>query len=408
MRLRTMIVAGAFGLAACHGNGDGGDGIFLGSPLPTRVERVFPGLSFTGVTDIQSQPDATGNDRIFVVRKRGTIEFFDPEAATPMAQTYLDVRGIFEFTTDGEQGLLGLAFDPDHAVNGFIYVHLVKESPRRVVIARFHDDGTPPIDPATEVLVLEADEFSALPAFTNHVAGGIAFGPVDGFLYLTMGDGGSSFDPDGAAQDRTDLRGSILRIDVDGTTDSSSATNFDVPVDNPFFGNGSGFREEIFAYGFRNPWRISIERIDAASQRVWVGDVGQGQREEVDIVTAGGNYGWDCREGTLVVAPGNDSAACAALSDADLEAPALEYDHGVGQSITGGYVYRGERLSGALTGRYVYGDFSSGRIWAFDPETGANDLLVDSGLGISTFGTDADGELYIGDFGGGGLYRLAP
>lgn len=390
-------------LAGCGGGKS--DGPALGSALPTGVERVFPSLTFVGVTDIQSQPDGSGNDRIFVVRKRGTIEFFDPAAANPVARTYLDVRGLAGFDTDGEQGLLGLAFDPDYLSNGFFYVHLVKDSPRRVVIARFHDDGTLPVNPGTEEEVLVADEFDALPTFSNHVAGGMAFGPNDGLLYLTMGDGGGSFDPDGAAQDRTDLRGSILRIDI-STTGMGGVPNYMVPPSNPFVGTGS--REEIFAFGLRNPWRISIERIDAGTQRIWVADVGQGQREEVDIVMAGGNYGWDCREGTLVVSDVNDSAPCDSLDDNDFEAPVLEYDHSVGQSITGGYVYRGNRLEGALTGRYVYGDFSSGRIWAYDPETDDNDLLVDTGLGISTFGTDSDGELFTGDFGGGGLYRLVP
>lgn len=393
-------------LAACGGSGGSGTGDALGAGLPSAVERVFPGLSFARVTDIQSRTNAAGDERLFVVEQGGTIRHFDPNAFAPVAQTYLDVSGT-GFSDDGEEGLLGLAFDPDFDSNGFLYVHLVKRLPRRVAILQFRDDGSPPVNPATEVTVLEADEFNSLSGFMNHVAGGMAFGPVDGFLYLTMGDGGSSFDPDGAAQNRNDLRGSILRIDVDGTTGTSSATNYDIPPDNPYAGNGMGFREEIFAHGLRNPFRISIEQVDASTQRIWVGDVGQNQLEEIDIIVAGGNYGWDCREGTAVVDDTNDSPVCDSLTDADFTLPVHEYVRSLGRSVTGGYVYTGERLSGALSGRYVYGDFISGRIWAFDPATGGNELLVDTDLNISTFGTGAAGELYIADF-NGGLYRLIP
>lgn len=389
-------------VVACGGSG----GSATGAGLPSDVERVFPDLSFARITDIQSQPDAAGNDRLFVVEQGGTIRYFYPDVFAPVAQTYLDVGDILEFSDNGEEGLLGLAFDPDFDSNGFFYVHLVKRSPRRVAILRFHDDGTRPVNTATEVTVLEADEFNSLSAFTNHVAGGMAFGPVDGYLYLTMGDGGSSFDPDGAAQDRSDLRGSILRIDVDGTTDTSSATNYDIPDDNPYF-NAMGFREEILAHGLRNPFRISIEQVDAMTQRVWVGDVGQNLLEEIDLIVAGANYGWDCREGTSDVSDANDSAACTTLVDSDFTPPVHEYDRSQGRSVTGGYVYSGQRLAGALSGRYVYGDFISGRIWALDPDTGENVLLVDSTLNISTFGTGVEGDLYIGDY-NGALYRLVP
>lgn len=391
-------------LAACGGSGNEQS---ADTSLPAGVARVFPGLSFSMITDIRVQADAAGDAYLFVVEKDGTIRRLDPNAEAPSAELYLDVSDLEDLTTAGEQGLLGLAFDPDHVNNGFFYVHLVKENPRRVVIARFHDDGTLPVDPGTQEEVLIADEFEFRSSATNHVAGGMAFGPVDGHLYLTMGDGGGSFDPDGAAQDRTDLRGSILRIDV-STTGSGGMPNYTVPPTNPFVGNGDGFREEIFAYGLRNPFRISIEHIDAQTQRLWVGDVGQNAREEVDIVVAGGNYGWDCREGTRTVSTANASPACDMLDDDDFEPPALEYDHSLGQSITGGHVYTGNRFAGELTGRYVYGDFISGRIWAHDPDSGVNDLLVDTDLRISTFGTGPDGELYIGDFDGGGLYRLVP
>lgn len=396
----TLVTA----MAACGGNGGGPS---ANASLPTGVEPAFPGLSFSAITDIRAQVDAAGEAYLYVVEKGGRIYRLDPDTGAPSVQLYLDVSGLDQFTIDGEQGLLGLAFDPDYVDNGFFYVHLVKENPRRVVIARFRQDDMLPVDPGTQEEVLIADEFEFLSSFSNHVAGGMAFGPVDGLLYLTMGDGGSSFDPDDAAQDRTDLRGSVLRIDV-STTGNGGTPIYRIPESNPFAGNADDFREEIFAYGLRNPFRLSIERVDAGTQRVWVADVGQNELEEVNIVAAGGNYGWDCREGTRSVPEEDASSTCGMLADDDFESPVVEYDHSLGRSITGGYVYTGDRLAGELTGRYVYGDFGSGLIWAYDPDSGANDRLVDTDLSISTFGTGPEGELYIADFAGGELYRLTP
>lgn len=414
-RTRALALHGLLvtALAACGGSdGDAGTGADVDAQaLPASIERVFPGLAFPGMTDLQSQPDASGDDRLFVARKDGRIEFFDPAAATPSPSLYLDLRdapAFADFDTRGEHGLLGLAFHPEYQANGYFYVHLVRRSPRRVEIVRFRDDGTPPVDPATATPILVADDFDRQSNRTNHVAGGLAFGPVDGLLYLTMGDGGGSFDPDGAGQDRADLRGSILRIDVDATGAPASNGAYGIPPGNPFAGNSSGYREEIFAYGLRNPFRIHVERTGGSGQRIWVADVGQNAREEVNVVRAGGNHGWDCREGTRIVGDANDSPACDTLDDGDFVAPVAEYDHSLGSSITGGLVYRGQRLAGALSGRYVYGDFISGRIWALDPQSGHNDMLADTGVRIVAFGETAAGALYFGDFRTGALYRLAP
>jgi len=404
-------------LAGCGGHGSVPTEPPFALGLPTGFERAFPDVSFPGMTDIRSQPDAAGVQRLFVTLKEGRIVYFEPRPDVNAARPYLDVTAspaLADFSTDGEQGLLGLAFDPDYATNRYLYVHVVQTDPRRVSIVRYYDDpATPDVDPDTAVIVLEADDFDfqvdgMTP--TNHVAGGIAFGPNDGYLYLTMGDGGSSYDPQGAAQDRTNLRGSILRIDVSVTTSPPSTQNYAIPDDNPYFDNPDVWREEIYAFGLRNPWRLSIERVDADTQRVWVGDVGQNAREEIDVIEAGGNYGWDCYEGTLMVPPANDSDTCPGAPTSDFEQPVHEYTHDFGDSsITGGYVYNGTRLRGELTGRYVYGDFGSGRIWALDPDTGDNDLLVTTGLNISTFGVGPEGELYFSDYTtDGGLYRLAP
>jgi len=390
----TAAIAGiALALAGC-GGGHGGD--------LAGVERVFPGLDFPGITDIQSQPDASGHDRLFVVQKTGRIGVFRPGDASPTAASFLDISGMTDFSDAGEGGLLGLTFDPHYATNQFFYVHYTKASPRRVVISRFTDDDSRPVSLSSEAIVLSV-EYPA--GVTNHVAGGQAFGPADGYLYVTLGDGGGSYDEFDNAQDRTTLLGAILRLDVSTTATGGAAPNYSIPFGNPFESNASGYKEEIYAWGMRNPWRISIERLDATTQRIWVADVGQNEREEVDIVTAGGNYGWNCREGTLVVPASKQSSLCPSLGNTSFEFPVAEYSHALGNSITGGYVYRGARFP-TLVGQYVYGDFGSGRVWSYNPATRLSREIADSALGITTFGVGADGELYIGDY-GGGLYRLS-
>lgn len=403
MRTLPLIPAilAAAGLAACGGSGssDGGDPVTEPTPTDYTVERVFSGLSFPGVTDIQAPP--APDARLFVAEKAGRIRVFSRNDPAAGALTFLDLSGRADLVTDGEGGLLGLAFDPAFAGNGYFYVHYTADSPRRIVVARFTDTGVRPVDPATEEVVLEIPH----PGTDNHYAGALAFGPVDGMLYLTAGDGGGSYDPDDNAQDRTNLLGSVMRIDV-SVTGTGVTPNYAVPSDNPYAGNTAGLREEIYAYGFRNPYRLSIDS-DLSGQRIWVADVGQDAREEIDVITAGGNYGWDCREGSLTVDASLRSSACDSLTDSDFTAPLTEYGHDLGESVTGGYVYRGTRLA-ALTGRYVFGDFISGRIWAYDRGSDERELLVDTGLSISTFGTDDAGNLYIGDYGSGALYRLSP
>jgi hypothetical protein len=209
-----------------------------------------------------------------------------------------------------------------------------------------------------------------------------------------MGDGGSGGDPFGNGQNRAVLLGKILRIDVNTP---SGGRNYGIPADNPFVGNTLGYMEEIYAYGFRNPWRFSF---DTLTGRLWVGDVGQSQREEIDIVERGLNYGWNIMEGSLPYAGG---------SQVGLELPVWEYGRDQGIAIIGGYVYRGPTAT-ALTGSYVYGDYGSGRIWALtigSTGTPSNTLLDDMTLQISSFGLDGNGELYVCAF-DGKIYRFNP
>jgi len=290
----------------------------------------------------------------------------------------------------GEQGLLGLAFHPQFSSNGLFYVDYVADNPRRSVISQFSvaEDDSSVGDENSERVVLEI-----LQPYSNHNGGQLAFG-LDGYLYIGVGDGGGAGDPSGNGQDRSVLLGKILRIDVDL---ASGGRNYGVPVDNPFVGNSLGYCEEIFAYGFRNPWRFSF---DLAIGELWVGDVGQNQLEEIDLVEKGGNYGWNIMEGSLCFSP---ASGC---DQTGLELPVWNYSRDLGTAVVGGYVYHGDALPD-LKGAYIYGDFGSGRMWALtnNGSSFTNTLLVDTDLNIASFGLDRAGELYFSAY-DGKIYSL--
>ncbi len=319
-------------------------------------------------------------------------------AAYSVQGTLLDISA--QTINSGEQGLLGLAFDPNFAGNGYFYVDYVSsKSGGRCAqaadtqctrISRFtlNKDGNnnllyTPVDNAGEKVLLEISQ-----PFANHKGGMLAFGP-DNYLYIGMGDGGSAGDPQGNAQNLGTLLGKILRIDP------NQGSVYAVPVDNPLVGS-PGAKAEIWAYGLRNPWRFSF---DPQSGKLWAADVGQGAWEEIDMIVRGGNYGWNAREGAHIY---NSSVTVNNAID-----PVWEYDHTHGQSITGGYVYRGAAIP-ALQGYYVYGDFVSGNLWALNTATLTNLTLSASGRSISSFGEAASGELYLLDYGSGSLLRIAP
>jgi glucose/arabinose dehydrogenase len=227
------------------------------------------------------------------------------------------------------------------------------------------------------------------------------FGP-DGNLYAGVGDEGGAGDPHNNAQDRSRIFGKILRIDVDQNVDTPPY--YGIPASNPYVGNSSGYREDIWAYGLRNPWRISFD-----GNTLIAADVGQAHFEEIDIVQKGGNYGWDCREGLVAYDESDDSSSALCGTAEPFIDPIHVYDHSVGQSITGGYVYRGPKLG--LTGKYIYGDFDAGRIWSLDLDTKENTELVHTDQFITTFGVGEDHELYVGAYFADGtassIYRIA-
>ena len=353
-----------------------------GTPIDgTTLELVnaFPNLSFTQPLDLQSPND--DSNRIFIVEKTGMIKVFSNSSDVDSFQTFLDIGS--RISTESEQGLLGMAFHPNFSANGYFYVHY---SPNTTTsrISRFTAGGNNTADLGSELVIMDIPQ-----PFTNHNGGQLAFGP-DGFLYLAIGDGGSAGDPDNNAQNTGNLLGTILRVDIDNP---DSGRNYGIPSDNPFIGQ-SITRDEIYAFGLRNPWRMSF---DTGTGNLWVGDVGQNAIEEIDIITSGGNYGWKLFEGTSCFSGNCDNTG--------LVPPIFEYGQSNGdRSITGGYVYRGSNLS-TISGKYIYGDFVSGRIWALELDGSDNEELLSSGLNIASFGTDTNEELYICTF-DGAIYRF--
>ena len=353
-----------------------------------QVEPAFPDLEFDQQVDLTYADD--GTDRLFLVLQPGRIMVFRNDRDVGSAKTFLDIRARVN-DRGSEEGLLGLAFDPHYRTNGYFYVYYSASSPRRSVISRFavSDDDPDRADADSERVVLEVPQ-----PFSNHNGGKVVFGP-DGYLYLGLGDGGSGGDPKGNGQNRSTLLGTILRIDVRPV---ASEAAYVVPPDNPFAGGGEA-REEIWAYGLRNPWRFTFDR---ETGDLWAADVGQNRYEEIDVIKPGLNYGWNRMEGFHCFFPRECDMG-------GLEPPIIEYGRDGGCSVTGGYVYRGSRLP-SLSGAYVYGDFCSGKIWAlrYDSERVTEHLeLVDSPLNVSAFGEDPAGELYILSY-SGGIYRLGP
>ncbi|MBI2867360.1 MAG: PQQ-dependent sugar dehydrogenase [Chloroflexi bacterium] len=355
------------------------------------LEPAFPHLPpMPQVLDLKHPPGDTS--RLFAVVRPGQIFAFPNDPAASSATIFLDIRS--KVATGGqEEGLLGLAFDSDYPRNGYFYVYYSVSPPRRSVLSRFsvRRDDPERAEPTSELVLMEIPQ-----PFANHNGGGLLFGP-DGMLYLGLGDGGSARDPSGNGQNLSTLLGSLLRIDV---RNASAQQPYAIPPDNPFVGR-AGARAEIWAYGLRNPWRFSF---DKATGQLWVADVGQDRYEEINVVRQGGNYGWNVMEGAHCFP---ETRSC---DRSGLALPVFEYDHSRGCSITGGYVYRGKRLP-TLQGAYIYSDYCSGRVWALRHD-GARVTeqreLVDSPNQISSFGEDADGELYLLSFGDGRIYRLTP
>jgi len=337
-------------------------------PGQAAIVNAFPNLTFTDPLFLTAAPgDAT---RLYVATKPGRIYVFDNDPATSAAQVFLDLSG--QVRNSGEQGLLGLAFDPGWQSNRRFYVYYSanSSSPGPSVISRFTATGPTSASAATESVVLQFSQ-----PYSNHNGGMIAFGP-DGKLYVAVGDGGNQNDPGNRAQDLGQIYGKLLRINADGS----------IPSDNPFTGQ-AGARGEIWAYGLRNPWRFSFDR-DTGD--LWCGDVGQDRIEEVDVVRRGGNYGWKIFEGD------RDATNPGGIDIATTDQPVHVYTHSQGASVIGGYVYRGSAVP-SLRGAYMYADYVSGRVWAlvYDGSSVVSNTQVGTVGNPASFGEDAAGEVYI-------------
>jgi len=360
-------------------------GVVVSSDHRYALQPVITGLKspvyVTGAGD--------GSGRLFIVEQGGRILSW----SHGHQRVFLNLRDLVD--SGGEKGLLGLAFDPHFKENGRFYVDYTAGGmflSLETVIAEFRAVGKSlmVVDRNNERLLMRIPQ-----PFTNHNGGQLAFGP-DGMLYIGLGDGGLAYDPLGSGQDKSSLLGKILRIDVHP---EDYHQPYAVPPDNPFVGK-RGARGEIWAYGFRNPWRFSF---DAANGRLYVGDVGERTREEIDEVRRGGNYGWSTMEGDICT-PGVKHC-----DPSKYLAPILAYGRDEGQSVIGGYVYHGQAVP-ALDGCYIFGDYGSGRIWAVklaqDGSAVSRTLLFDTHLHISSFGVGDDRELYVVDR-AGTVYRLA-
>lgn len=369
-------------LSGCGGGSLGGN-----DQVSVKLERAVPKVRlderpvFVGVA-----PGDTQN--LYVVHQAGLIFVVENRDDASSKRVFIDLRD--RIRTGGEDGLLGLAFHPGFASNGMFYVYYsVREGARRTRVSYFIAPGDRGIgDPVSERVLLDIPQ----PDFSNHKGGSLAFG-ADGMLYVAVGDGGGSGDPQNRAQDLSSPLGKILRLRSDGG----------VPADNPYVGE-ENVHPHIWAFSFRNPWRISFDRGSGSAEwDLWAADVGQDRREEINLVRSQRNYGWRRYEGTL---PFNNPDG---LPPVELTWPVFEYAREGGNcSIIGGYVYRGSAIAW-LVGRYVYADFCSGRIWALSrspASLGTTEIAQLSGRPTS-FGEDASGELYVA-VDNGEIYRIKP
>jgi glucose/arabinose dehydrogenase len=365
----------------------------LAAETQLTTTRIASGLA--SPVGVVAPPGESG--RLFVVQQGGQIRII--KNGQVLATPFISISVTFS----GEQGLLGLAFDPDYQSNGYFYVNYVRSGVTRVSRFSVSDTDADVADPSSELLILSQSQ-----PFSNHNAGQLAFSPNDGMLYIGFGDGGSGNDPGNRAQNPQIWLGKMLRIDV---RNAQQGDPYDIPADNPFI-DDNGVLDEIWSLGLRNPWRYSF---DVENSDLYIADVGQNAREEVDYrpgdSMGGENYGWRCLEGFRCT--GLSGCSC---TDQTLTAPIHEYTHSLGCSITGGYVYRGLKMPD-LSGTYFFADWCSARIWSLRVVNGEATDIRDRTAeldppnfainNIASFGQDNNGEVYIVDR-GGEVFKILP
>jgi len=361
-----------------------------GSRPEIRLETVAEGLE----QPVGLVHAGDGSRRLFIIEQVGVIRILKKDQV--LQKPFLNIRK--RVASGGEKGLLGLAFHPDFAKNHRLFVNYTEATPEglfgglQTVIAEYRADPEEGfVNPKTERRLLTIRQ-----PFSNHNGGQIAFGP-DGMLYIGMGDGGAGNDPEGHAQNLRSRLGKLLRIDVNR---KEGGRPYGIPKDNPFR-TQRGIAPEIWAYGLRNPWRFSF---DFKSGTLYLADVGQNRREEIDLVQKGGNYGWNVMEGKICTPMLRPSC-----NQSRYAAPLFDYPRTEGTVVIGGYRYRGRSIS-ALKGAYIYGDFGNGHIWMLrhkGMEVTQQGLLLETGRMISAFGEDKAGELYVVDY-AGKVLKIAP
>lgn len=379
--------------------------VFL-SGLSAQVELTFTEIAsgISNPTAIEAPADSS--NRLFVAEKEGRIRVINLATNTVQFSSFLNIG--FKISSVSERGLLGLAFHPNFAENGQFFVHYSSSGNDSIsvgsnVISRFvmDDPSSNFADVTTETILFHSPQ-----DFSNHNGGDLLFGP-DGLLYFTIGDGGGGGDPNDNAQNPMNMMGTIARINVDSTSDNLP---YAIPADNPF-ADGVGGLPEIFSFGWRNPWRVSFDRFTGD---LWVGDVGQNAREEIDFIPvstgAGLNYGWDCREGDIAYG-GSSSSACD--PNGDYIDPIVSFSHSSNtmraNSLTGGYVYRGTEWP-ELYGTYICADFVTNNFFSVTSDSmGGWDVAVQSAgqiPGVSTFGESESGELYVASLYDNKIYQI--
>jgi glucose/arabinose dehydrogenase len=390
--LRVLLISGlSLLLLSCSGTP---------SIVPAPVDQVPLALALstfvTGLTSpVGAEVPNDGTNRMFILQQGGAIRII--QNGLLLATPFLDVSTNTGFESGGEKGLLGLAFHPSFNANGKFYLYYTRRISGQLQSVLSEYTVSPPnanvanASSERELLVVNQP-------FDNHKGGQLAFGPDDGYLYFALGDGGSGGDPQGNAQNTGVLLGKILRIDI--TSTPPAGRQYAIPLDNPFAVGGGA--PEVFAYGLRNPWRFSF---DPLTHRLFAGDVGEDNWEEVDLITSGTNFGWNRMEGNHCYPP-----TVTSCNTSGLVAPISEYDHSSsgGSAVIGGFLYRGTAIP-ALVDTYVFGDLSSGNVWGL--KEGANGtwqrtLLLTHNRMVSSFARDPAGELYLVDYGNGAVLRI--
>lgn len=378
--------------------------------LAVQLDPIYQNLEIERPVAVEIPDD--GTNRRFLVQQTGLIRILPADENASSAETFLDLTESIGVEKDFEEGLLGLAFHPEYAENGRFYVTFSRQGPKRLVLAEYTVSADDPgkADPGSERILLEVQQ----PEW-NHNSGNILFGPDDGLLYVCVGDGGMKNGVFMLSQKLTRWNGKVLRIDVDSRT---ASLPYGIPADNPFVETPNAC-PEIYAYGFRNPWGVDI---DPETGHFYLADVGQDLWEEINIVEEGGNYGWEIREGThkfhardammaaLGRKPGKDDKG-------DYIEPIHEYSRADGISITGGFVYRGEAIP-ALRGRFLYGDWRFGNLWALHYDTDGGEVVdnawfekpadvKDPTVQPTAFSPDENGEALVLGW-RGKIFRIVP